>query len=88
LRQNDRWHTRWQQVQYLKEVDVERTNSDSHQHTPKEEHEIREAALDETLEGTFPASDPPSSVPNPDDHDAAARQKRRRNASQNAGRAV
>jgi hypothetical protein len=41
-----------------------------HQHTPEEERRIREAALDETLESTFPASDPPSSIPNPDD-DAA-----------------
>ena len=41
-----------------------------HQHTPEEERTIREAALDETLEATFPASDPPSSNPNPDDHDA------------------
>jgi hypothetical protein len=41
-----------------------------HQHTPEEERKIREAALDETLEGSFPASDPPSSNPNPDDHDA------------------
>ena len=41
-----------------------------HQHTPAEERAIREAALDETLEGSFPASDPPSSNPNPDDHDA------------------
>ena len=43
---------------------------DAHKHTPKEERDIREAALDETLEGGFPASDPSSSVPNPDDHDA------------------
>jgi hypothetical protein len=40
----------------------------SHQHTPEEER--REAALDQTIEGSFPASDPPSSIPNPDDHDA------------------
>jgi hypothetical protein len=44
-----------------------------HQHTPEEERQIREAALDETVEGSFPASDPPSSNPNPDDHDAVAR---------------
>ena len=31
-----------------------------HQHTPDEEREIREAALDQTIEGSFPASDPPS----------------------------
>jgi hypothetical protein len=57
---------------------MEPTKSDSHQHTPKEEHDIREAALDETLEGTFPASDPSSSLPNPDDHGAAKRQERER----------
>jgi hypothetical protein len=41
-----------------------------HRHTPAEERAIREAALDETIEGTFPASDSPSSIPNPDDHGA------------------
>ena len=44
-----------------------------HQHTPDEEREIREAALDQTIEGSFPASDPPSSNPNPDDHSAIER---------------
>ena len=44
--------------------------SADHQHTPDEERQIREAALDDTIEGTFPASDPPSSLPNPDDDDA------------------
>ena len=42
-----------------------------HQHTPDEEREIREAALDQTIEGSIPASDPPSSNPNPDDHSGA-----------------
>jgi len=41
-----------------------------HQHTPDEERKIREAALDQTIEASFPASDPPSSNPNPDDDDA------------------
>jgi hypothetical protein len=41
-----------------------------HQHTPEDERRIREAALDETIEGSFPASDPPSSDPNPDDDGA------------------
>jgi len=41
-----------------------------HDHTPEEERRIREAALDETIAGSFPASDPPSSLPNPDEHDA------------------
>ena len=38
--------------------------------SPDEERRIREAALDQTIEGSFPASDPPSSNPNPDDHSA------------------
>lgn len=42
-----------------------------HKHSVEEERRIREAALDETLAGTFPASDAPSTLPNPDD-DAAA----------------
>jgi hypothetical protein len=39
----------------------------THSHSHDEERRIRERALDETLAGTFPASDPPSSLPNPDD---------------------
>lgn len=38
-----------------------------HDHTPEEERRIREAALDKTIEQTFPASDAPSTLPNPDD---------------------
>jgi hypothetical protein len=49
-------------------------NKTDHHHTPAEEKKIREAALDETIEGSFPASDPPSSDPNPDDHGALERQ--------------
>ncbi len=45
-----------------------------HQHSPEEEHKIREAALDQTIEASFPASDPPSSNPNPEDHAALERQ--------------
>lgn len=40
----------------------------------KSEEEIREENFDKTLEDSFPASDPPSSIPDPDDeeeHDAA-----------------
>ena len=43
-----------------------------HQHTPEEER--RDAALDKTIADSFPASDPPSSIPNPDDHSAIERQ--------------
>jgi hypothetical protein len=53
---------------------MNREKPEAHDHTPEEERRIREAALDETIEDTFPASDPPSSLPNPDDHDALDRQ--------------
>jgi len=43
--------------------------SPEHDHTPEEERKIREAALDETLAESFPASDPPSTIPNPDEDD-------------------
>ena len=46
------------------------TEDKHHQHTPEEEQRIREAALDETLEASFPASDPPSTDPNPEDENA------------------
>ncbi len=42
--------------------------------TPEEERRIREAALDKTIADSFPASDPPSSDPNPDDHSAIERE--------------
>ena len=47
----------------------------THDHTPEEERRIREAALDETIEDTFPASDPPSTVPNPDDDSVLERRR-------------
>ena len=56
-----------------------------HQHTPEEEHRIREAALDQTIEGSFPASDPPSSNPNPDDHRALERQRPKDRQQDTAG---
>jgi len=36
-----------------------------------EAHLSREQALDNTLADSFPTSDPPSSIPNPSDEDAA-----------------
>ena len=45
-------------------------SDDEHHHSEEEERRIREAALDETIASSFPASDPPSSLPNPDEHDA------------------
>ena len=50
------------------------TDKTRHQHTPAEERKIREAALDRTLEETFPASDPLSTDPNPDNHAALDRE--------------
>ncbi|HET6462775.1 MAG TPA: hypothetical protein VFH33_03160 [Candidatus Krumholzibacteria bacterium] len=44
-----------------------------HQHSPEDERASREAALDETIEATFPASDPLSTIPNPDDRTALER---------------
>jgi hypothetical protein len=44
--------------------------TDRHNHTPEKEHRIREAALHETIAESFLASDPASSLPNPDEHDA------------------
>jgi hypothetical protein len=43
---------------------------DDHHHSEAEERRIREAALDKTIQASFPASDPPSTDPNPDQHDA------------------
>lgn len=48
----------------------------SHTHTPEEERLIREAALDDTIEASFPASDPPSTDPNPDNHEACDESRR------------
>jgi hypothetical protein len=41
------------------------------EHSPEEER-VREAALDRTIEASFPASDPPSTLPNPYDEQALA----------------
>jgi hypothetical protein len=48
-----------------------------HHHTPEEERRIREAALDETVASSFPASDPPSSIPNPDEDEALENEPKR-----------
>ncbi|MEP7117422.1 MAG: hypothetical protein ABI880_07565 [Acidobacteriota bacterium] len=45
-------------------------------HSAEEERKNREAALDHTIEDSFPASDPPSTDPNPDDEDGRKRQQR------------
>ncbi len=37
------------------------------EHTEEVQRRLREAALDRTLAQSFPASDPPSTLPNPED---------------------
>jgi hypothetical protein len=44
----------------------------THSHSTETERRIREAALDETLSATFPASDALSTLPNPDDDSVEA----------------
>ena len=43
-----------------------------HRKSEIEEKEEREENLDKTIEDSFPASDPPSSIPDPEDEDSAA----------------
>jgi hypothetical protein len=47
---------------------TDETDTASRSHTAERERQRREAALDETIEQSFPASDPLSSDPNPDSH--------------------
>jgi hypothetical protein len=49
---------------------TDETDSASRSRPAERERLRREAALDETIEQSFPASDPPSSNPNPDSHTA------------------
>jgi hypothetical protein len=46
------------------------SNPGAHHRADADERRRREAALDKTIEASFPASDPPSTDPNPDTHDA------------------
>ena len=49
----------------------ENQKEDHQQHHKKEDHQQHhEESLDKTIEDSFPASDPPSSIPDPDE-DAA-----------------
>jgi hypothetical protein len=43
-----------------------------HHKSVEEEKREREEGLDKTLEESFPASDPPSSIPDPEDEGSAA----------------
>jgi len=44
--------------------------------TREEREPARERGLDETIDASFPASDPPSTLPDPDDRDALERHER------------
>ena len=52
-----------------------------HEPTTEEEKRHREAALDETLEGTMDASDAPSTIPDPDNHDAVTHDRAEKDRS-------
>jgi hypothetical protein len=45
------------------------------EHITAQHQPTRQAALDNTIEDSFPASDPPSSVPDPDDREALDKTK-------------
>jgi hypothetical protein len=45
-----------------------RSDYPDREHPSEQERRAREAALDETLKASFPASDPPSSIPDPADY--------------------
>ena len=47
---------------------ADETHTASRSHTAERERQRREAALDETIEQSFPAGDPLSTDPNPDSH--------------------
>ena len=47
----------------------QRSDAGAHHDSEAEKRRVREAALDKTIEASFPASDPPSTDPNPDSHD-------------------
>ena len=69
---------------------TDETETASHRDTSECERLRREAALDETIEQSFPASDPLSTNPNPDSHTAIIpnrledQLKKRRSAMANA----
>ena len=99
---SDAWRSDWPEVPITERssaapepparntvTDAERimeSEHERHQHTPEEERRIREAALDKTIADSFPASDPPSSNPNPDDHSAIQSQRPRDADSKRRGR--
>jgi hypothetical protein len=49
--------------------DTEQPNS---RHDDEQQDEVREENLDRTIADSFPASDPPSSIPDPEEEEGAA----------------
>jgi hypothetical protein len=64
---------------------TDETDTASRNHTAERERQRREAALDETIEQSFPASDPLSTDPNPDSHTRYT-EPTRRSAEEKEGR--
>jgi hypothetical protein len=51
---------------------VDAMDIEAYEDSSDEERRLREAGLDDTIAATFPASDPPSSLPNPDLRDGVS----------------
>jgi hypothetical protein len=52
--------------------DTQKSPPPAHHKSEQEEKREREENMDQTLADSFPASDPPSSIPDPEDQDSAA----------------
>ena len=52
--------------------DPAKRQTPAHHKSEQEEKQEREENMDHTLADSFPASDPPSSIPDPEDQDSAA----------------
>jgi hypothetical protein len=52
--------------------DTQKSPQPAHHKSEQEEKREREENMDQTLADSFPASDPPSSIPDPEDQDSAA----------------
>jgi len=53
-------------------AEEERVPRDPEDRHPHDEIEVKEKMLDKTIADSFPASDPPSSLPDPEDDSFAA----------------
>ena len=53
-------------------ADENKQKLNEHPDPPDDEREKRERGMDQTLEDTYPASDPPSTIPDPEEDSEAA----------------